>query len=112
MKCPTVGRGNSKSPPPVHIHDLKRRDGITNPVSSSLLLNHKQVSENPTIRSFPQIVEGLPTMQKGERERERERERIVLTAFLRKVLVHVSGALIRGIYQVVKAHLTLNVRPC
>lgn len=35
-KCPTMGRGNSKCPPPVGRLGLKWRDGVTNPQSKLL----------------------------------------------------------------------------
>jgi hypothetical protein len=36
MKCPTVRRGNLKSPPPVNKQGLKRRDDVTNSQSKFL----------------------------------------------------------------------------
>ena len=43
MKCPTVGRGNLKSPSPVDRQGLKWKDGATNPQSKFLthILGHR-----------------------------------------------------------------------
>jgi hypothetical protein len=45
MKYQTVRRGNSKSLPPVDRQGLKRRDGVTNPLSKFLTQNCSRLKE-------------------------------------------------------------------